>query len=838
MSQSSTTQSGLLTPPVTSNDDLSKQEVKATQITPEQTPVLAPSFEKSSEQEGITQESVAEKPKNRMLEKLKADALWTMGYYDEDKGASGNFDFDNLAPISKRSTRPKKMITDDISTQGPKYNIVERLKKSTKSEPSNSTTSFTPKPKKRKTEAKVVADPRQLPAEVPNPAGATYGDLKRGYNKNHKRPSGLLAGLLADRQWLLSIGKNDDEPVEELGDHRRLRKRKCFIEQVAEEQELERIEKEKKKQLEWELIQKELEKNMKAREEEQLAKKAREDEEKKKQILMKALAKPERKLEKQSKKSVKAKDIKIQKIRKKPTKALKPEVSKTPVEDALGCKEEYYPFVPYIVVDNQQTSIIADKYFASEVFDSASSPNLENLVTARALLESSPHNYHDYPDMLEERKYFKIKSCVYPGVDEEYVSRGSLNHGQLDTFMEVGKIMELSTISYIPAQYQTEIFNKDAPSKSISGRFSKAVKAKEWNGVFEEINNYNRLVQEIHSKNEFIPYIKSKTEFPKLLVHEILNQVYARSILREAQKLEQYKSFSAEVYGELLPTFLSTLFVQTNLDSKSIFLDLGSGVGNVVLQAALEYGAESYGCEMMDNCNILAKKQLLEFEARSKLYGINAGKVGLFHGDFTKNEGVAEVLPRADVILITNFLFDHNLNAQVLKMLKTAKVGTRIISLKPVVPDAFTLKHTEEEYIAKLRVRRFEFQRDSVSWSSNTGFYYISEVTDTIQEAYLRPRNTRLTKINNGVYTNVSKKLIPYSATAFYEVTTNAPANVPSTTFSQTSARPMDDQFVSTVEIKFQRAKSGGSRSKSPTRKIKKEQSTELSADSTSTIYL
>ena len=48
-----------------------------------------------------------------------------------------------------------------------------------------------------------------------------------------------------------------------------------------------------------------------------------------------------------------------------------------------------------------------------------------------------------------------------------------------------------------------------------------------------------------------------------------------------------------------------------------IFVDLGSGVGNCVLQAALEVGCESCGCEMMDKACNLAELQEEEFKARS-----------------------------------------------------------------------------------------------------------------------------------------------------------------------------------------------------------------------------
>ena len=76
-------------------------------------------------------------------------------------------------------------------------------------------------------------------------------------------------------------------------------------------------------------------------------------------------------------------------------------------------------------------------------------------------------------------------------------------------------------------------------------------------------------------------------------------------------------------------------------------VDLGSGVGNVVLQAALEIGCESWGCEMMPNACTLADLQQAEFKARCRLWGITPGKTRLVQGDFLTEQSIIEVLKRA-----------------------------------------------------------------------------------------------------------------------------------------------------------------------------------------------
>ena len=46
-----------------------------------------------------------------------------------------------------------------------------------------------------------------------------------------------------------------------------------------------------------------------------------------------------------------------------------------------------------------------------------------------------------------------------------------------------------------------------------------------------------------------------------------------------------------DAYGELRHPFISRIIEQTKMGPKSVFVDLGSGVGNCVVQAALQAGS-------------------------------------------------------------------------------------------------------------------------------------------------------------------------------------------------------------------------------------------------------
>ena len=93
-------------------------------------------------------------------------------------------------------------------------------------------------------------------------------------------------------------------------------------------------------------------------------------------------------------------------------------------------------------------------------------------------------------------------------------------------------------------------------------------------------------------------------------MQQILLRVYSRVVSTDSRKLRSYKAFTAETYGELLPSFTSEVLEKLNLLPTQKFYDLGSGVGNTTFQAALEFGAcSSGGCEIMEHASKLTELQ-------------------------------------------------------------------------------------------------------------------------------------------------------------------------------------------------------------------------------------
>ncbi|RYP17215.1 hypothetical protein DL765_004671 [Monosporascus sp. GIB2] len=238
------------------------------------------------------------------------------------------------------------------------------------------------------------------------------------------------------------------------------------------------------------------------------------------------------------------------------------------------------------------------------------------------------------------------------------------------------------------------------------------------------LNNYNESLRALIASGSVPRNIDKIHHLPSDLVAFILDQVYDRTVAPKVEILSRYEVGSDNVYGELLHPFITRILEQTNMTSEKVFVDLGSGVGNVVLQAALEFGCRSYGCESMENpCN-LAEAQEKEFRSRCLLWGVSPGRVQLERGDFRTNKKILEVLKEADVVLVNNKAFTSVLNDALINMFLDLKAGCRIISLKSFVHENKTAINDVANSI--LDVQRFRYHESWVSWAAAEGEYYIS----------------------------------------------------------------------------------------------------------------
>lgn len=171
----------------------------------------------------------------------------------------------------------------------------------------------------------------------------------------------------------------------------------------------------------------------------------------------------------------------------------------------------------------------------------------------------------------------------------------------------------------------------------------------------EAVSRYNAKMRELKRAGVVRSHITtSMPQIPERLWTKISDQTYERTVGPQVERLGKYEAFSDNVYGELLPRFIADVLRRTRLAPNSVFVDLGSGVGNCVLQAALATGCEAHGFENMPLAASLAQAQVEEARKRAAMWGLDTGEMHVREADFCNDEEVGKVLRRADVVLVNN----------------------------------------------------------------------------------------------------------------------------------------------------------------------------------------
>jgi [histone H3]-lysine79 N-trimethyltransferase len=246
-------------------------------------------------------------------------------------------------------------------------------------------------------------------------------------------------------------------------------------------------------------------------------------------------------------------------------------------------------------------------------------------------------------------------------------------------------------------------------------------------GFKRAVENYNSAIEDLLKAGALATNLDAMFHLPLRMVHRILQQIYDRAVSPKVELLKHYENGTDNIYGELKDRFISEALTVAGLKSDHIFVDLGSGVGNVVLQAALEFGCESWGCEMMENACKLADAQEKEFAARCRLWGIAPGPVRLERGDFLQNKAIIETIKRADVILVNNQVFSQELNQNLIQLFLDLKDGCKIISMKKFGAggDQVSFRHANDPENV-LVYTELPYYSGSVSWTDVGGRYYIA----------------------------------------------------------------------------------------------------------------
>uniref|UniRef100_A0A8C8HKB2 Histone-lysine N-methyltransferase, H3 lysine-79 specific n=1 Tax=Oncorhynchus tshawytscha TaxID=74940 RepID=A0A8C8HKB2_ONCTS len=248
-------------------------------------------------------------------------------------------------------------------------------------------------------------------------------------------------------------------------------------------------------------------------------------------------------------------------------------------------------------------------------------------------------------------------------------------------------------------------------------------------------DKYNRAIDSIHQlwKGTTPPLKLNKRPSNGLLRH-ILQQVYNHSVT-DPEKLNNYEPFSPEVYGETSFDLVAQIINEMEMMEEDTFVDLGSGVGQVVLQVAAATNCKHYfGVEKADIPATYAESMDKEFKRWMKWYGKKHGDYTLERGDFL-SEVWKDRIANTSVIFVNNFAFGPEVDHQLKERFANMKEGAKIVSSKPFAPLNFRINSRNLSDIGTImRVVELSPLRGSVSWTGKPVSYYLHTIDRTIEE--------------------------------------------------------------------------------------------------------
>lgn len=174
------------------------------------------------------------------------------------------------------------------------------------------------------------------------------------------------------------------------------------------------------------------------------------------------------------------------------------------------------------------------------------------------------------------------------------------------------------------------------------------------------------------------------------LLRHVIQLVYNTAV-EEPDKLNKYESFSPEVYGETSFELVCQMIDQIEISPDDVFIDLGSGVGQVVLQMAGALQLKScLGIERAEVPSQYAIEMDLTFRRWMRWFGKKYNDYELVKGDFLADEH-REKINSATIVFVNNFAFGPNVDHQLKERFADLRDGAKIVSSKSFCPLNFRI---------------------------------------------------------------------------------------------------------------------------------------------------
>jgi H3 lysine-79-specific histone-lysine N-methyltransferase len=166
--------------------------------------------------------------------------------------------------------------------------------------------------------------------------------------------------------------------------------------------------------------------------------------------------------------------------------------------------------------------------------------------------------------------------------------------------------------------------------------------------------------------------------------------------------LRDYEPHSGQTYGEAMPRVVQAMLAHLALTPRDLFVDLGSGIGNVVLQVATQTGARCLGVEMRAELDDLARRLAAHVQRRMAGMDLPMGEVVLLHGDALQLPDAW--LAEASVVFMNNVRFEESMQQALLDTFaRVLPRGARLVTTKHVFPriDPSSWRYREHPIVSR-----------------------------------------------------------------------------------------------------------------------------------------
>ncbi|CAI4224594.1 unnamed protein product [Auanema sp. JU1783] len=227
------------------------------------------------------------------------------------------------------------------------------------------------------------------------------------------------------------------------------------------------------------------------------------------------------------------------------------------------------------------------------------------------------------------------------------------------------------------------------------------------------------------------------------LLINICSTVFNSAVSSVKSLNSHYAPFSSEVYGETRYEQMQKIIEQLKFKESDVFVDLGSGVGHLVLYVAGGTRVrKAVGIEKATVPAGYAQKMKSEYKRWMGWYKKKSRQFDLITGDFLDAEYRDLITKEATIVFINNYAFNPDLEQRIKReLLAEMKDGTRIISTKAYATGTKEINdRLLSDVEALLDVRELETVQCPTSWTDKHVPYFLHTVNRAKLEAYFYER--------------------------------------------------------------------------------------------------